>query len=145
MGWFVEVCRKRGLKVYAGKSKVMNGEEGLECEVHVDGVCLEQVSEFKYFGCVLDEAGTDGAECSKKVANATRSLVNPRDLEIECVPVLTYDSETMLCMEHGPRDEPQTLTKCHIYMKLLKGGTPFVAEPITSPVGRGSKKNRLTV
>ena len=35
MGWFVEVCR-RGLEINAGKSKmmVMNGEDGLECEVH---------------------------------------------------------------------------------------------------------------
>ena len=41
---------KRGLKVSAGKSKVivLNGEEGLECEVHVDGIRLEHVSEFKY-------------------------------------------------------------------------------------------------
>ena len=33
VGWFIEVCRKRGLKVKAGKSKVMvmNGEEELEC------------------------------------------------------------------------------------------------------------------
>ena len=39
---------------------VMNGEEGLECEVHVDGVRLELVWEFKYLGCVLDKSGTDG-------------------------------------------------------------------------------------
>ena len=38
VGHFVEVCRRRGLKVNAGKSKVMvlGGEEGLECEVCVD-------------------------------------------------------------------------------------------------------------
>ena len=38
--WFVEVCRRRGLKVNGGKSKVMilNGEERLECEVHVDEI-----------------------------------------------------------------------------------------------------------
>ena len=38
-GRFAEVCRRRGLKVNACKSKVMvlNGEEGLECQVHVDG------------------------------------------------------------------------------------------------------------
>ena len=32
------VCRRRGLKANAGKSKVMmlNGEEGLECEIRVD-------------------------------------------------------------------------------------------------------------
>ena len=37
VGRFVEVCR-RG--VNAGKSRVMilNGEEGLECEVYVDGI-----------------------------------------------------------------------------------------------------------
>ena len=50
--WFVEVCSRRGLTVNAGKCKVMvlNGEEGLECEVHVDGSCLEHVLEFKYLG-----------------------------------------------------------------------------------------------
>ena len=52
-GRFAEVCR-RGLKVSASTNKVMvlNGEEGLECEVHVDGIRLEHVSEFKYLGCV---------------------------------------------------------------------------------------------
>ena len=47
VGWFVVVCR-RGLKINAGKSKVMviNGEEGLECEVHTDGIRLEHLSEF---------------------------------------------------------------------------------------------------
>ena len=64
VGKFAEVCRRRGLKVNAGKSKVMvlNGEEGLECEAHVDGVRLEHVSEFKYLGYALVESGTDGAE-----------------------------------------------------------------------------------
>ena len=50
----------------------MNGEEGLECEVHVDGFRLEHVSEFKYLGCVLEEAGTDGAKCSRKVAGVRK-------------------------------------------------------------------------
>ena len=56
-GWFVEVCRKRGLKIIAGMSKVMvlNGEEGWECEVYVDRIHLEHVLVFKYLGCVLDE------------------------------------------------------------------------------------------
>ena len=50
VGQFVEVCRRRELKVNAGKSKVMvmNGEEGLECEFHVERIHLEHVSEFKY-------------------------------------------------------------------------------------------------
>ena len=57
---FVEVCRKRGLKDNAGKRKVMM-LGGLGCEVCVDGICLEHVSEFKYLGCVLDESGADEA------------------------------------------------------------------------------------
>ena len=65
VGRFVEVCRRIGLKVNAGKSKVitLNGEEGLEREVHIDKIRLEHVSEFKYFGCGLVESGTDEAEC----------------------------------------------------------------------------------
>ena len=53
---FAEVCRSRGMKDNAGKSMVMvmYGEEGLECEVHVDGIRLEHISEFKYLGCILD-------------------------------------------------------------------------------------------
>ena len=39
---------------------VLNREEGLMCEVHVDGIHLEHVSEFKYLGCVLDESGRVG-------------------------------------------------------------------------------------
>ena len=62
-GRFVEVFRRRGLKVNAGKRKVMmlGGEEGLECEVCIDKIHLEHVSEFKYLVCVLDESGTDEA------------------------------------------------------------------------------------
>ena len=43
-----------GLKFNAGKSKVMvmNGEERLECKVHIDRICLEHISEFKYLGYV---------------------------------------------------------------------------------------------
>ena len=49
-GRSVEVCRRRELKINAGKSKVMvlNGEEKLKCEVHVDWIRLEHVSKFKY-------------------------------------------------------------------------------------------------
>ena len=54
-------------------------------------------------GCILDEPGTDRAECSRKVASerrvvgAIRFLVNVRDLQLQCtslVPVLMYGSET---------------------------------------------------
>ena len=62
---FVDVCG-RGLKVNAGKSKLMvlNGEEGLEFEAYVDGMRLECASEFKYDLVV--------AECSREVANGRR-------------------------------------------------------------------------
>ena len=70
------------LKVNADKRKVvvLNGEEGLECEVLVNWMCLEHVTEFKYWGHVLNESGTDEAECCRKVvsrrkvASARRSL-----------------------------------------------------------------------
>ena len=86
---------------------VLGGEDGLECEVCVERKPLEHVSEFKYLGSGLDESGTDEAECSRKetnerrVAGAIRSLVNTRNLQLECakvlqesllVPVLTYGS-----------------------------------------------------
>ena len=95
---------------------VLNGEEGLECEVHVDGIRLDHVSEFKYLRCILDESGIDGSECSKKVASgikvagALRSLVNTMNLQLECASVLhetlfasvlMYSSETMLWKEKG--------------------------------------------
>ena len=40
VGCFVELCRRRGLKVNATKSKVrvLGGEEGLAYEVCVDGM-----------------------------------------------------------------------------------------------------------
>ena len=75
---------------------------------------LEHVRESKYLECVLDESGTDGAECSRKVASgrrvagAIRFLINARDLQLECagvlhetllVPFLMYESETMLWKE----------------------------------------------
>ena len=42
-GWFAEVCRRRGPKANASKSKVkiLNREEGLECDVCVYGMHLE--------------------------------------------------------------------------------------------------------
>ena len=52
-----------------------------------------------YLGCVLEESFTDWVEYSRKVvigrkvANAIRSLVNPRDLQLEYPRVLL---ETLL-------------------------------------------------
>ena len=121
VGQFVEVCRIRGLKVNASTSKVMvlNGEEGLDCAVSLDGMRLERVSEFKYFRCILDESGTGEAEsCRRKVASgrriagAIRSLVNGRSLQLKCakvlyetllVTVVMYGSETMIWKEEWSR------------------------------------------
>ena len=67
VGRFVDVCRRRGLKVNADKSKVvvLDGEEGLECEISYR-CCRRKV--------------TSG----RKVTGAIRSLVNARGLQLEC-------------------------------------------------------------
>ena len=39
VGYFVEVCRRKGLKFNTDKSKVLGGEEGLGCDIHMDGAC----------------------------------------------------------------------------------------------------------
>ena len=55
---------------------------------------MEDVSKFKYLGCVLDESGTDEAEGGRKVASrrrvavAIRSLVIARSLQLEYARVL---------------------------------------------------------
>ena len=143
VGDFAGVCR-RGLKVNAGKSKVMvlGREEGLECEVCVDGIRLEHVSEFKYLECLLDESCTDEAECSRKVASgrsvpdARRSVVNVRSLQLECarvlhesllVPVLTYGNVTMMWRKERSRiravemDNPRGLLGNRRMDKVLNG------------------------
>ena len=96
---FAEVCRRRGLKVNAGKSKVMvmNGEEGLECEVHVDGIRLEHVSEFQYLGCFLEESGTDEAECSRKGASGMGDVGAISSLLMQGICSL---SALESCMQH---------------------------------------------
>ena len=45
------------------------------CEIYVDKIRLEHVSEFKYLGGVLDESGTDEAECSRNEASRRREQV----------------------------------------------------------------------
>ena len=46
--------------------------------------------EVKYLGCALDESGTDKADCCRKevsgnkVVGAIMSLVNARDLQLQC-------------------------------------------------------------
>ena len=70
---FGRICKRRGLKVNVDKSKVMViGKERTPCRILLDGEQLEQVSEFKYLGYMLDERGTDDAECNKKVVSGRK-------------------------------------------------------------------------
>ena len=101
------MCRRGGLKVNAGKKVVMlmNGE------VHIDGIPLENVSEFKYLECVFYKPCTYWAEgCRKEVSGSwvagdIRFLVNGRDLQLKYAKVLhetlfelvlMYDNETVI-------------------------------------------------
>ena len=61
VGTYGEMCRRGGLKVNAGKSKVMvlGWEEAFDYEVCVDGIRLEHVSEFKYLGCLWNQSDID--------------------------------------------------------------------------------------
>jgi hypothetical protein len=56
---FGRVCKRRGLKVNVDKSKgmVVSGEN-MQCRIMLDDEFLEQVSEFKYLGYMLNERGT---------------------------------------------------------------------------------------
>ena len=108
VGRFVEVGRRKGLKVNADTNKVMvlDGEEGSVCEVLVDGARVKHVSEFKCLRCCFSESGTYGAGCCRRVANGgkviggTRSLVNARGLQLECARVL-HEALLMLVLLYG--------------------------------------------
>ena len=63
----------------------------------MNGILLEHVSEFKYLGCVLDESGTDGAECNRKVVNGRRVAGSIRSLVMLGIWSL---SVLELCMRH---------------------------------------------
>ena len=56
--------------------------------LYVDGLvlCSESVlaeSEFKYFGCILDESGTNDVKCRRKVAVSVGYLVNTGSLQLK--------------------------------------------------------------
>ena len=75
---------------------------------------MDHLLKFKYLVCVVNELGTNEAECRRKVASgrrvadAIRSLVNGRDLQLEfarflhktlLIHVLMYDCETLIWRE----------------------------------------------
>ena len=63
-------------------------KKGLECELLVNGMGLEHVSEIKYFLYFVDKSGTDEVECRRKVASgrkvtgAIKSLVKAGGLHL---------------------------------------------------------------
>ena len=73
---------------------VLNGEDKLECDVHVDGMRLEHLSDFAYLGCVLDELNADNTDCHRKIVSgrevtgAIRSPVKSRSRQLQCTWVL---------------------------------------------------------
>ena len=85
---FNRVCKRRGLKVNADKSKVMimGGTEDDKCEIKLNGQVLEHVKEFCYLGSTVNDRGTDESDCNKRVmkerktAGSIRALVNERVL-----------------------------------------------------------------
>ena len=71
IGRFIEVCKRRRLKVKTDESKVMvlGEEEGSICKVFVVGTRLEYASEFMNSVHEFAESGTDGSEYRRKVAS----------------------------------------------------------------------------
>ena len=65
---------------------VINGEEGSKCEVHIGGIRLEHVFEFKYlgmcFGRIMYRCGRVYRKLvrGRRVAGVIRSLANARYL-----------------------------------------------------------------
>ena len=129
MWYFVEVYWRRGLKVNVGKSKVMvlNEEEGLEREIHVYGMQLDLVSEFKYLRFALDERGTNEAEYPRKMANgrrvagAIRSLVNVRGLMLEFARILHETLLMSVLMYGSEREEKERSRIRSVQMDSLRG------------------------
>ena len=83
---------------------ILNGEDGLESEFHVNGMQLKHVLKGKCLGYVLDELGADEAECHRKVASGRKFAGFTAECakvlhETSLMPVLMYGSETMIWKE----------------------------------------------
>ena len=105
VGYFVGVCR-RGLKVNAGNSKVMvlGGEGELECEVCVDRIRLQHISNLNiwdvFWTNLVHMRTWRKVESGRGVADAISSLVNNRGFQLECPRVL-YESLLMAVLMCG--------------------------------------------
>ena len=69
-------------------------------------------------GNVLDKSGTDGAECSRRVAGVIRSLVNVRDLQLECARVL-HETLFLSVLMNGSENERSRIRA--VQMDNLRG------------------------
>ena len=127
--WIRELCRvKKGLDERI--------DEGiLQCFSHVERMEKERIAKRVY---VRECTGSHSVgrpwkrwidivkECSRKKGldvSQARRLVQDRN---EWWGVCEGE-----CMGCSPGDKPLTLTRCHSYMKPMKGGSPSAAEPTT--------------
>ena len=83
-------------------------------EVYIDMIHLENVREFKYLECVLDESGKDRAECSRKVVNGRKFADAIRICRLSVLEscmkhclymILCIGSKTMLWKEKRSRNK----------------------------------------
>ena len=79
---FVEVCKRRDLKINIDKSKVMvlRVEERSVCGVILDGRQLEHISEFMFLVSALDESNGMLMETGKWEESCRCDLVNASSL-----------------------------------------------------------------
>ena len=106
-----EECKKKGMKINVGKTKVMvleKDEELTGCEIMIENERVEQVKEFVYLGCMFTRDGLCEGDIERrvragnKVSLSLHSLIGNQNLSQKArlaihrgmlVPTLTYGSE----------------------------------------------------
>ena len=105
VGYLVELCRRKGLKVNGDKYKVMvlNIEQGLECEVWT-GCNLRMCPNLNTLGMfwmnqVRMKQCCRKVASRKRIAGVIRSLVNARGLQLDSAKSsMRLCSSLFLCM-----------------------------------------------
>ena len=105
---FDNVCKRRNLTLNVGKTKVMVMERGTDtqCRICLNEQVLENVSEFKYLGSVLNKDGSLGSEVEervkqgRKVSGALKSVTRNRNVNVKVKKTL-HDSVLMPTMLYG--------------------------------------------
>merc|ERR1711888_251428 len=71
---FGVVCERRKLKVNVAKSKVLVMEDDVTHNVNItlDGAVLEEVSNFKYLGSVVDKSGSTESDVKYRLAEGAK-------------------------------------------------------------------------